>query len=660
MTFTQNSFWKQLRIYPWIYILFCIVIFNIHVNAQVRIVKVKKNQFLLLKDTVIIPQDDTLIFLPSSTKYKKRRDYQSYLENKYIAYLWDQLYRDQPLSLSTDDTAAVSVSVNPYLQYEGKSIRNIYITKMDVFGGNIDDTVYVKKKLIDRVGDLIHEKTKTFVIRDNLFIKHDSIVDQNRLSDNERLLRSLPYMHDARIFIKEIPNEYDSVDVEVIVQDIWTYGGSFDPLDFDYYRWKLYDRNLFGMGQSIEYRGRFRTTLSPSMGGEFTYIKNNLFGAFINPLFRYSQLNGGANIGNQDEYSFTAGLNREIYMPTARLAGGYSFSNNWSVNNRKLADSSYYSYKYNIHDVWGGMTFSGIKRKGDQIDQITKQNRARIFLSARYYDRSFLRSPTQIQAKTSVTYNAQSFALGQVTYFKYDFYKAKYIYGFGRTEDIPYGYSYLINSGVDKRLDILRYYVGSEFFKIWARPSGLFYFIDVSASSYYNSVYKFQDIFAKGAGTLVTKVRKLGSWNYRIYFSAAYTKIINPQMNGGLNINESNGLQKFNTSTLSGYQSSSLSVSANMFPKVKLLGFRFAFILLAEVAQLGGSDEFLFDNKPYLGLGTGFRTKNENLAFDELEVRIYCFPNAPNDVTFLKIMTISTPRLRINIRGISAPSFIGL
>lgn len=627
-------------------------------QAQVKKVKVSKHQFLLLYDTVIVPQNDTVVLLPKGTKYKKRRDYKSYLDNKYIAFLWDELFLDNPICLTTDDTTCVIESKNPYLDYEGKHIRNIYIIKIDVFGKNIDDTSFVKKKMIDNIGDALHEKTKTFVIRDNLFIKHDSIVDQNRLSDNERLLRTLPYMHDARIYVKE--SDYaDTVDIEVVVQDIWTLGGSVNPSSIDKYKWKVYDQNFLGMGQSLEYKGQFESALSPNFGSEFTYIKNNLFGTFINPYLKFSQINGGAHIGNQNESSITLGLSRAIYMPTARLAGGYSFSNNWSVNSTKLKDTLFYDYKYNVHDVWGGITFSGFRRKGDEYDIITRQNRSRIFFAARYYDREFLRSADQALAKASATYNAYQFALAQATYFKYEYYKTKYVYGFGRTEDIPYGHSYLVNSGIEKKLDQQRYYVGTEAFKIWARPTGLFYFIDLSASSFYNQVHEFQDIFLRARGTFVTRIYSMRNWKCRFYISAGYVKIINPQLNGGININGSNGLNEFNSASLIGYQASALSVTTNLFPPFKFLGFRFAFILLGEVAQIGSSTEFLYNNKPYAGFAAGFRTKNENLALDEFELRVYCFPNAPTDVTMFKLVTLTTPRLRINIKGVGQPAIVG-
>ncbi|MGN6645432.1 MAG: hypothetical protein ACTHJT_02780 [Cytophaga sp.] len=623
-------------------------------------IKLKKGQFLVLKDKIIRSQDDTVVYLPSNTDYKKRKDYERYKKNKYVRQLWDEIYLENQKFIDYDTTFTVE-SENPYAPYEGKIIRNIYIKKENVFDRDIYDTVFVKKKLwIEKVSESLHEKTKTFVVRNNLFIKNDSVVDQNRLADNERLLRTLPYMHDARIFVKKVRHSKDSVDIEVIVQDLWTIGGSFTPNDINYYQWKLYDENFLGLGQSITYRGQYRSTRTKPLASEFTYMKNNAGGTFINPYIRYSELNGGLHVGKEDEASITLGALRPIYMPTARLAGGYFYSNNWSVNETKQADTSFYHYKYNVNDIWGGVTFSGFKNTGDDYDIISRQNRARLFLSMRYFNCNYVYQPNQENALRSPLYNNNNLTLGQATYFRYDFYKTRYIYGFGRTEDVPYGYSYLINSGVQQTLEQLRYYLGAATFNSWVSKKGDFFLLDLRASAFYNSVNHLQDFFVKGEGTYVSKIKMLGRWKSRFYFTLNYAKIIRPQLNNGLNINDANGIQQFFAPTLLGYQTSSLSVMTNLFPRFRLLGFRFAFVMLAQVAQVGTETEFLYNNKLYSGLAAGFRTKNENLVFDEFDLRFYFFPNAPEGVSTFKIVTSTTPRLRINLRGIDEPSIIGL
>jgi len=637
----------------------CSFIFNGY--SQRIAVKLKKSQFLVLKDTIIRSQDDTVIYLPGNANYKKRKDYENYVNNRYVRRLWDEIYLENPERFVDYDTTFLIKSENPYAAYEGKIIRNIYIKKEKVFSEDVVDTVYVKKVLwIEKVSESLHEKTKTFVIRDNLFIKHDSVVDQNRLADNERLLRTLPYMHDARIFVKKVRHSKDSVDIEVLVQDLWSIGGSFVPNDVNYYQWKLYDENFLGMGQSLTYKGQYRSTLAIPLASEITYMKNNVLGTFINPYFRYSELNGGVRLGRQDETSITVGALRPIYMPTARLAGGYFYSNNWSINTRGDVDTSFYSYKYNVHDIWGGITFSGFKTTGDDYDIISRQNRSRLFLSARYFNCQFERQPNQEIALRSPQYNNSNFSLGQATYFRYDYYKTRYIYGFGRTEDIPYGYSYIINSGVQETLSSLRYYIGVATFNSWKTKQGDFFFLDLRTSAFYNNTNHVQDLFVKGEGTFMTKIHKIGRWKSRYYVTLNYAKIIKPQFNSGLNINDLNGLQQFYAPSLLGYQTSSFSVMTNMFPRFRLFGFRFAFVLLAQVAQVGTETEFLYNNKLYSGFAAGFRTKNENLVFDELDLRFYFFPNAPEEVSTFKIVTSTTPRLRINLRGIDAPSIIGL
>lgn len=613
-----------------------------------------------MRDTIIRSQEDTVVYLGSNVEYKKRKDYENYTKNRVVRQLWDQIYLENPKHFVDYDTTFMIKSQKPYAAYEGKIIRKIYIKKENVFNENVVDTFFIKTPAwIEKVSEAMHEKTKTFVVRNNLFIQNDSIVDEKRLADNERLLRTLPYMHDARIFVKEVPHSKDSVDIEVLVQDLWTIGGYFIPYDINYIEWKLYDENFLGMGQSLTYRGQYRTPRARTLGHEITYIKDNLAGTFINPYIRYSQLNGGVRVGRQDETSITFGAIRPIYMPTARLAGGYFYSQNWSVNTMGQ-DTSFYSYKYHVHDIWSGITFSGFKITGDDYDIVSKQNRSRLFLSARYYNCQFERQPTQEAAFKSPQYNNTSLTLGQATYFRFDYYKTRYIYGFGRTEDIPYGYSYLINSGVQETLDQLRYYLGAATFNSWITKKGDFFFLDLRTSAFYNTTNHLQDFFIKGEGTYMSKIHLLGRWKSRFYITANYAKIIRPQFNGGLNINEANGLQQFYSASLLGFQTSTFSVMTNMFPRFRLMGFRFAFVLLAQVAQIGTETEFLFNNKLYTGGAIGFRMKNENLVFDEVDLRFYFFPNSPADVSSFKIVTSTTPRLRINLRGIGSPGLIGL
>src|SRR5690606_40888299 len=53
-------------------------------------------------------------------------------------------------------------------------------------------------------------------------------------------------------------------------------------------------------------------------------------------------------------------------------------------------------------------------------------------------------------------YSDQSFVLASATFFKQDFYTARYIYGFGRTEDVAYGHNISLTAGWARNRGIAR------------------------------------------------------------------------------------------------------------------------------------------------------------------------------------------------------------
>ena len=52
--------------------------------------------------------------------------------------------------------------------------------------------------------------------------------------------------------------------------------------------------------------------------------------------------------------------------------------------------------------------------------------------------------------------------LAQFTFFKQEYYKTNYIFGFGTTEDIPYGYNIALTCGWYKQSYLSRPYAGVD------------------------------------------------------------------------------------------------------------------------------------------------------------------------------------------------------
>jgi hypothetical protein len=90
-----------------------------------------------------------------------------------------------------------------FMAYEGKTIRHIFVQAYG-FERNFEDTLkpidYYGTRLLNR----LHRNTREWVIRNNLFIKEETEIDPYKMADNEKHLRSLDYIQDARILVKRI------------------------------------------------------------------------------------------------------------------------------------------------------------------------------------------------------------------------------------------------------------------------------------------------------------------------------------------------------------------------------------------------------------------------------------------------------------------------
>ena len=73
------------------------------------------------------------------------------------------------------------------------------------------------------------------------------MIDPDLMMDNERLLRSLPFLKDARILITPRPLNEQIVDVLVLTQDVFSIGvtggiGSLNKGEVGFY-----DKNILGL-----------------------------------------------------------------------------------------------------------------------------------------------------------------------------------------------------------------------------------------------------------------------------------------------------------------------------------------------------------------------------------------------------------------------------
>jgi hypothetical protein len=555
-------------------------------------------------------------------------------------------------------------SVNPYLPYSGKIIRSIR-TETVGFEKSIYDSAKKVKKIVADVSNFLHVNTRTKTIKQHLFIRENEPLNPHKLSDNERFLRDKDFILDCRIIPDSIPGT-DSVDLVVLTRDVFSIGGSAGGSPPSSVEFSVYDANLSGRGQRLEYFSLLEQDRYPFYGFGLLFNQSSIFGSLANLELQYTQINSGRSVGKENEYAIVTRLNRPLVSPYSRLAGGIEYSRNWSENVYREADSTFLKYEYNIFDTWIGYNI-GINRG--------IHNRNRHFLSIRYADGVYGDTPEQPEYKVQPRYNDQGGIMSEFTFYRQDFYRTQYVFGFGRTEDVPTGISTSVTGGlirlggssklvkidntnsieIDSSGSSERPYGAFKFGYAVANRKGNFYRTTFQTSTFINNG-KLEDIILHVNGTYVTRALQVGRSKLRNYISITYSQINNPKTQQYMKIPNSI-IPGFSSDSVFAEKRLAMHLESSLYTSFQLFGFRFApFAAIDAVAldcSLCKSDENI-----YYGLSGGIRTRNENLIFGTMELKITYIPQ--NEFGDSKINIGFKQNLRVKNSGsfVRAPSLI--
>jgi len=557
----------------------------------------------------------------------------------------------------TPDTAEDLIlngkSEAPYLRYEGKIIRNIKVEALD-FERNFEDTGKRKRSLASRIADAAHTNTRAFVVRNSLFIKENTPLSAYKVADNERYLRTLNYISDARIVAKPIKGNPDSVDLLVITKDFFSISadGASDALNHVHAR--LVDANLWGSGQSLEVSGLYDYNRSPNFGYGALYRNNNIGPSFINTSIGYSLTNINP-LTNEEESNYFVSFDRPLVSPYSHFAGGFLLSYNQAYNLYHLPDSTVFLYKYNLVDGWIGYNL-GINKITKNINNKVRDRR---FLSLRYFNYHYNQVPYQAENTFNPIYNDRQAILGQITFFRQDYFKTQYIYGFGTTEDLPYGYNVAMTTGWFKQLNLQRPYLGFNATRYIATDRGDFIQLFLKTGGFYNSG-QLQDASLLFGGTAFSRLFFLNQTKIRQFISFSYSRLYNRLTYAQLRIDNSYGVRGFLSDSAYGDRRVSLQLETEFYLKYKILGFKFAPFPYADLSLLTPEGKNISKSVLYPSFGGGIRTRNENLIFETIELRMYYYPRTIEGMKGFKIILNSNIRYRYNSNYVTKPDVVQL
>jgi len=546
----------------------------------------------------------------------------------------------------TSDSTFFQKSEAGFDRFTGKVIRNVVIQNLS-FGENVMDTASNIIGALSRFADNLQSNTKNYIIRQLLFVKKDQRLDPFRLADNERFLRDQNFIKDARIVVRLVTT--DSVDVYVRLRDVFSFGAEVSTSGINSFQASIYDGNFLGMAQRLQYTVLFNRSRSPTFGSGLLYRKTSIAGSFINVEAAYTTINQGPALGRENESSYYLKLDRPLYTPNARFAGGLQLSSNQSMNVWSKPDSIFSDYKYRLEDVWVGYNL-GIYKK----NTYNEDDRRRRFVALRYFDQYFLKPPA---LKTfDPRYTDKRYLLAQFAWYQINFYRTNYIYGFGRTEDIPVGVMRKVTIGPVKTDSLQRLYLGWEFDHLLVDKYENYWNYTMSlGTNLYRS--QLQDNSAFLNISWFSHLYSFKTFRLRQFANISYSGIFKQHVYEPLYINNEYGLEHFGTDSVRGVQRVSISTETATYTRWQILGFKLGFFAFGQATMMTPPHTGAFNGDVYPAVGGGIRTRNENLIFGTIEARFTWYPRTAYHVNNISLTLYSNLRVRFTGSFVQAPWF---
>jgi hypothetical protein len=220
------------------------------------------------------------------------------------------------------------------------------------------------------------------------------------------------------------------------------------------------------------------------------------------------------------------------------------------------------------------------------------------------------------------------------------------VYSYGITEDIPKGYLCELVFGFDRNEFNDRWYshvflsTGNLF-----KSKPFYLYTSLGVGSFFNQSHTEQGM----ADFKIDFISKLFSvWNVkaRQFVKLNYTIGINRFEVENLLLLNSNGIRGFGSRIGKGKQRLALNVENVLFQRKSILNFQSAIFSFFDIGIVGPSEQSIFKQSYYAGLGVGLRIRNENLVFKTIQLRLAYYPNHPSDMNSIGFILDGVPKTR--------------
>ena len=569
--------------------------------------------------------NDTITFHPDDEILSDTKRLYDTIRKKAARREWTKKLYDMLIVENKQDEAfekrEIDQVFNPFKKFSGKIIDSISIQRLEVFGPTLSDTSHETQEWYKDFGNFIHFPTNKSIIRENLLFTEKDTVDPTLLADNERVIRNLRFVKDARIMVRRVPGSKDKVHLTILTQDQWSKGFNVDMQSINAGTIELYDNNIFGIGHKLQGNVIFDYLKTGNPGIESFYRVSNFRGTFINGRFYYM------NAFETDRFGLELG--RNFYSYKTKHVGGFKMYKTKTESNIQKIDTTLTNVDLNYveHDVWYGHAFRLPAKNG-----IFKK-RTRLVLSARYDRERFIEGP-EVTERYNYKFHDNHMVLGSISFSRENFYESELIYGYGKTEDIPVGDLFTYTFGWEADEFFKRYYSGIE-----VKHGHFFNNFGYLSSSLKVGGFIYQNEFEQGAfdfqAKYISKLLYVNDYRVRQFFDLHYTRGINRFPEDYIEFDRYADIRGYDNPDLHGKKKLVFRSETVAFSDIFYYGFRFAFFGFLDVGFMGSSNNFVLNNPIQPGIGFGLRMRNENLVFKTFQIRLGYYPSLSNGDNFL-------------------------
>ncbi|MEN9698011.1 MAG: hypothetical protein RLZ56_1432 [Bacteroidota bacterium] len=571
----------------------------------------------------------------------------------FISFI--KLFKGAPNPLIDSTSINIEKSIKGIENQEGKRINHIYFEHRRFSSLGFSDSAS-RYTILTNFVNQFHSHTKEEAIRKNLFFHEDEYLNPLVIAYNEKWLRELSYIQDARIIAFPLKNDSNSVDLYVVTKDVFPFGATLQLNKANAYNASATIENIKNLGNSFTLYQNFDLDRNHKTGWGFNYSQRNIKGSFIDVnVGAHSLENNYANAASSANSIYING-SRPLLNPLSKWTGGFEWS--YSKNNNEFpqswSDSLYNAnlkYKLAHWDSWLGYQLFNTSWK-------VNNEAYRHFVQVRYLDNNFNSRPDNYNLLYDRNYLNIAAYLSSYTLFKQKIIRTQYLYGFGRNEDLPSGTSYTLTMGKYRKEQMNLPYLGATYESFTLQKNERFRHLMASAGTSYHQGQIIDFKFIANWEQINPLHYLESGYKYRSILNLSFAQTLKNKFNDALLINSIYGIPQLSGERINGGTRISANWESIWYNARSFYGFKqspFAFANITYIRTVGtpiSSGDF------YTALGGGSRIRNESLIFGTVELKAFYFPRTHLQMSPWNFSITTNLKFKYNSSLLSKPDFV--